>query len=135
MTHQTYAYRLITVDNAVPQNASVPFDLTVAVNAAPIANAGSDQLAGAGTQVTLNGYSSWDPDGDPLTYQWTQLGGPAVSLSGSTSAIATFTAPTVTSMTTLTFRLTDSDGQASAYDDVNVTVMAPISTSGNFSCN
>jgi hypothetical protein len=61
-------------------------------NDAPVADAGPNQsLPGAAT-VTLNGSASYDPDGDPITYQWIQEAGPAVSLSGPTSAITTFAA-------------------------------------------
>jgi hypothetical protein len=40
----------------------------------------------------LNGTNSRDPEGDPLTYRWEQIGGPSVSISGMNTAIATFTA-------------------------------------------
>ena len=40
-------------------------------NRAPVANAGADQAAKVGDQVTLNGAGSTDPDGDSLSYAWT----------------------------------------------------------------
>jgi len=58
-------------------------------HSAPVADAGPPQVVPAGT-VTLNGSASYSPDGDPLTYQWTQTGGPSVAISGATSAVATF---------------------------------------------
>ena len=60
-------------------------------NSAPVADAGSDQLVSAG-QATLDGCASYDPDGDTLTFQWTQIAGPAVSLTGANTCRATFTA-------------------------------------------
>ena len=37
----------------------------------PIANAGGPYYAGEGFSVELNGSGSYDPDGNPLTYNWT----------------------------------------------------------------
>src|SRR5262249_42130883 len=34
--------------------------------------------------VTLDASSSYDPDGNPISYQWTQLSGSAVALRGAT---------------------------------------------------
>jgi hypothetical protein len=61
-------------------------------NDAPIANAGPDQIGVAAGTITLNGGGSSDPEGDALTYQWTQVSGPSVSLAGMNTATATFTA-------------------------------------------
>ena len=61
-------------------------------NGAPIADAGPDQIGVAAGTVTLNGSGSFDPEGDPITFQWSQVAGPAVSLSGANAAIATFAA-------------------------------------------
>jgi hypothetical protein len=58
-------------------------------HSAPVADAGPNQIVPPGT-VTLNGSGSYSPDGDTLTYQWTQIAGPSVAISGANAAIATF---------------------------------------------
>ena len=58
----------------------------------PIANAGPSQLNINPQIVTLNGSASYDPLGGALTYQWTEISGPSVTISNPTQAIATFTA-------------------------------------------
>ena len=78
-------------------------------SSAPNAVAGASQRVASGASVTLDGSQSNDPDGDALTYEWTQIAGPAVALSNADSALATFTAPTVTSDTLLQFELTVRD--------------------------
>jgi hypothetical protein len=62
-----------------------------------------------GSTVTLDGTVSSDDDGTIVSYAWTQLSGPPVTLSGAGAAIASFTAP---AEGTLVFELTvtDSDG-------------------------
>lgn len=94
-------------------------------NQAPNAVAGSSQTVSIGVLVTLNGGNSNDPDGDNLSYQWTQTMGPTVSLSNATSASATFTAPDVSSDTLFQFRLDVSDPSGlSDSSTANVTVRA-----------
>jgi hypothetical protein len=87
----------------------------------PIADAGPNQLGITAGSVTLNGSGSYDPLGLALTYQWTQISGPNVTLATPTAPTTTFTAGAGQSYS---FRLTvkNSDGlQASATTSVTTT--------------
>ncbi len=69
----------------------------------PIADAGPNQLGvGAGT-IVLDGSGSYDPLGLALTYSWTQISGPSVTLANADTPKATFTA---VAGQTYSFRLT-----------------------------
>ena len=63
--------------------------LTLAAgNEAPVANAGPDQEVASEATVELDGSGSTDPNNDPLTYKWSQLSGPAVTLEGASTGEA-----------------------------------------------
>ncbi len=114
----------LTVNDGLDSAGDSVSVLVENVNHPPTADAGGDQTTNEGATVTLDGTASSDPDADPLTYAWTQLSGPAVTLSGSTSATPTFVAPPVTAGgATLAFRLLVSDGLGgSASDEVSALV-------------
>jgi len=82
------------------------------VNESPNSIAGISQTVASGSTVTLDGSQSNDPNGDTLSYAWTQTLGPAVSLTNPNTSRATFAAPTVDSDTLLRFSLqvTDTGG-------------------------
>jgi hypothetical protein len=99
---------------------------TGGTNHDPVANAGDDQTVDPGDTVGLTAAGSSDPDGDTLTYTWTQTAGPEVTLAGANTGSPSFTAPSVTVDTVLTFQLTVTDGRGgSATDSASVTVIAP----------
>lgn len=90
---------------------------------APVAEAGPDQTVGFGESVTLTGEDSSDPNGDSLTFQWTQTDGPDVTLAGAGSARAAFTAPSEAAILAFELRVEDPDGNTDT-DNVIITVTA-----------
>lgn len=99
---------------------------TSCAGTAPVANAGAAQTVPSNVLVTLNGGAS---TGAGLSFQWAQIGGtPLVSFSpNSTSAVVTFTSPTVAAITVLTFQLTvtNASGSSTATTTVTVNPAAP----------
>ncbi len=96
-------------------------------NRAPIADAGSDWMFDTDDLVTLDGSRSRDPEGDTLTYVWTQTGGtPKVTLNSptqdGTSATAAFTAPSNPAVLAFDLTVADSLGQDST-DTVTIRVI------------
>jgi hypothetical protein len=102
----TFTFSNVTQDHTI----RVYFMAVPAQNRSPIAEAGANQTVSSGSQVTLNGSGSYDPDGDSITYQWRQSSGIDVGLECRT-ARCVFTAPTVitSGATTLAFELTVAD--------------------------
>ncbi len=84
--------------------------LITATNAAPTADAGADRTVALNTSVQLDGSGSFDPNGDSLTYAWTQTGGsPQLSLNNASVVSPTFIAG-ATGVFTFSLTVTDTGG-------------------------
>ena len=126
----TLTFSLVVRDGRANSAAATTTVTTTPVNQVPVANAGTAQTVNTGTTVTLDGSGSRDADDDPLTYTWTQTGGPAVTLSSRTVQKPTFTAPST--KTTLTFSLVVRDGKANsaAVTTTVTTNTVPVASAG-----
>jgi len=120
-----YVFELVTFDGQAFSPAdAVQVIVNTPINHVPMADAGEDQAAKVGDTVTLDGSGCSDPDGDPLTYAWSQVEGPeTVVLEGAFTVEARFEAP---GTGLYRFRLIVNDGKVdSPPDNVTVTVESP----------
>ena len=128
-----YVVQLVVTNSqgAVSQPAIVTISTT---NTAPVASAGPDQaVILIGSTIQFDGSQSYDPDGDPITYQWSFVSNPAGSL-------ATLSNPNIVNPTfiadvhgTYIIRLIVSDPwtqSAPATVTVSFTNVAPVANSG-----
>jgi len=111
--------------NALPSVVTWSFTTT---QLPPVANAGPDQDATVLSTVTLDGTGSFDPEAQPLTYEWTQVSGTDVT--GGTGTLQgpnpSFTAPALPDV--LEFDLRVNDGtHTSAPDRVQIDVQILLS--------
>ena len=128
-TPATLTIRVTATDDGTPPgSSSASFTLSVEeVNDAPAADAGPNETVAEGETVTLDGTRSVDPEEQPLSFTWSQVGVPAVDLDYADPAAPTFTAPSgLTADTVLTFVLvvTDASDARSPPDVVQIVVEA-----------
>ncbi|MUK43368.1 chitinase [Aliivibrio fischeri] len=109
--------------NAMQEGLAGDGTVTPPANKKPVANAGVDVSVIAPASVQLDGSLSSDSDGSIVSYAWTQVSGPNVTLIGADSVNPSFTTDTFTQSETLQFTLkvTDDKG-ATASDSVAVSV-------------
>jgi Secretion system C-terminal sorting domain/PKD domain len=92
-----------------------------ASNQPPVARAGVDQIVLERSTVRLDGSSSFDPENQALSYQWTSLDG--ISLTNSTASVANFAAPAQLAQRKYRFSLRVNDGvQNSTLDTILIYV-------------
>jgi len=117
-----YSASLIVNDGMADSAAdSVVITVTVA-NAVPVSDAGAAQNVLTGTLVTLDGSSSFDPNGDSLVFAWSFTSVPAASTASLTGANTPMPQFTVDVDGVYVVSLVVSDGQdSSAPDSVMIT--------------
>ena len=126
-TAEDLTFRLTVTDDRgsiSTDEITVTVNPVAALNEAPLANAGPPQTVASGDMVILDGSLSIDSDGTIDSYAWAQLSGtPTVTLASADTANATFTAPTVTVDTVLSFIVTVTDNEGAIADDfVEITI-------------
>ncbi len=92
------------------------------VNRPPTAAITGSTTVKANETASFSGSTSSDPDGDTLTFAWTQTSGPHVTLNGANTANMSFTAPNNSGNIGLQLVVTDTKGAsatATAKVDVN----------------
>ncbi len=125
----------VTVTDQGNQTATANVTVNVANNLVPTVAATFDAAAEK-SDVTLTAVAA-DEDGEIASYSWTQTSGDPVTLAGAATATLSFTAPSVTADTALTFSLTvtdDDDESSSVEGTVTITpVMTTFTVSGTVS--
>ncbi len=121
-TSGTLTFSLVVSAGAASSAAST-VSVTV-VDRPPVASAPAVMNVAASSLVSLDASASSDPDGDPLSYQWTQVGGANVTLVPGGGGKTFFNAPGAAD--TLTFTLVVGDGELSSNPvTVAVKVLGP----------
>jgi hypothetical protein len=89
-----------------------------------IASAGADQTVNSGSLVSLSARMTRNTLGVSVSYTWTQLGGPAVTCNGASTASPSFVAPILppNRPTVLTFQVQASGGGQTSTDTVDINV-------------
>ncbi len=118
----TITVTLTVNDGTVDVSDALQVNITDSPNSPPAVEAGADQEAAEGATVTLSGTVSDDDPEDALTYEWTHDSALAITITGSDSASASFTAPDVAADTTITVTLTVNDGTVDVSDTLQVNI-------------
>jgi hypothetical protein len=95
-------------------NAAAPVTVRAYVNRPPVLTGPTASVTTVDEQLPIDLFSrATDPDGDPVTYAWTQVtpASPMGAFSSTTDANPTWTAPDVNATGVFRLRVTASDGQ------------------------
>ena len=127
----TIVFKLTVNSSSYTASDSVKITIIEPTNDPPTADAGIDMKVSTRESVTLSGSGS-DPDGDRISYSWTQTGGIDVTLKNSNKASASFTSPDLTGTLTFVLTVIDSTGQAGS-DSISIIVDStlPVADAGS----
>jgi N-acetylneuraminic acid mutarotase len=118
----TYVFAIVVSDG---YSSSPPDAVAIMVpNRVPVADAGLDIAGNKNELVTLHGAGT-DADGDPLTYEWAQTGGPDANLTQTTKSFLSFLPQKVGNYT---FKLVVNDGEQDSEPSsatVSISAMPP----------
>ena len=118
---RTYAVNVTSTGDFGTGNSKM-IEITVSgFNTLPTVDAGEDQTVREGHTVTLSGTAA-DADDNTLTYSWTHDSSLVITVSNGDTLTPSFTAPQVTSDTTIAFTLGVFDGNHAVTDSVSVTI-------------
>lgn len=122
---QTITMTCSASDGKLSSSDSMKISVVNTLNLPIVADAGVDQIVNENVKVSLDGSKSNDPEGQELSYMWTQISGEPVMLSSVSSVTPSFTSPIVANneIKVLVFELKvfDDNGRESA-DTVTITV-------------
>ncbi len=116
-------FRLMASDPWGAQ-ASATVTVTVQANGIPTFTAGGTVAAKPGETAYLAARGT-DPDGDPLAFTWSQTAGTPVTLKKAEEAVASFSAPAVTTEEQLRFKVVVTDSVANLAAEV-VVIIKPV---------
>jgi len=112
-------------DGKLSGSDSMKINVNNVLNLPIVADAGLDRIVNEAVKVSLDGSMSNDPEGQKLSYMWTQVSGEPVVLSSTSSITPSFTSPIVANgeIKVLVFELKvfDDNGRE-ATDSVTITV-------------
>ncbi len=131
----TLTFQLVVNDGLLSSTPAITNVIVKNVNGMPVADAGPDQTVAEGAIATLDGSGSFDPDDEPLFFEWQQTAGPLVLLDDPFVPQPTFLVPFVApGGQTVRFELQVTDGIDTASDSVDVLIQSvnqvPIADAG-----
>jgi hypothetical protein len=119
--NEELTFELTVSDGVNVVTDSVVITITFVNNSPTVTASVSPSSALEQTSVTFTA-SADDSDGQTLSYSWSQVSGPDLSLTDTTSASFAVTLPAVTSNDSAVLRVTVSDGIDTVSADVTVTI-------------
>jgi N-acetylneuraminic acid mutarotase len=109
----------------VSANTGSAVNLVVSSGGAPNAIVSAPVLVSGYAPVLLDGSASVDQVSPIKSYTWTQIAGPPVTLTSANNAIASFTAPQVTTQTAFSFVLTVTDATGTTSSSTATVIVNP----------